>query len=337
MIYFWMILWVGLGFSAPMPEEEAEALLRNAKTWYYVARLTENSLKAHKRSERLYKKTLDILKDTQSTQGQELRQQAQLGLDQTTPRIDNAHDTFRNVLWPIWWVTESDPTAEWYDDLFMKAVELCWDNIEYQIVRLKEPERIPVVARSFRNLQLPEKSLIDEMSIQDRTQLMRDEFLIYADTNNSLYGLSDDHGRRAIGENWNTLISQQDIPVDIIRQLGVELKNQYVMLVDINIADEIPRDTDHTPIVRLDTQAYLINTKTGLIAHHIYVQGIGKDLRSQNASALWWVIGVFFFTFVATIISLKRDDEDHDIHIFGVFGVALVSYLLGGALGEFAG
>lgn len=336
MIYFWMILWIGLGFSAP-PEEEAETLLRNAKTWYYVARLTENSLKAHKRSEALYKKTLVILKDTQSPKGKELQEQAQLGLDQTTPRIDNAHDTFRNVLWPIWWVTESDPTAEWYDDLFMKAVELCWDNIEYQIVRLKEPARIPVIARSFRNPNLPEKSLIDEMTITDRTQLMRDELLIYADTNNSLYGLSDDHGRSAIGENWNDLIGRQDIPTDIIQQLGVELKHQYVMIVDITIADEIPRDTDNTPIVRLDTQAYLVNTNTGTIAHHIYVQGIGKDLRSQNASALWWFIGVFVLTFLTTLVSLKQDDEEHNIHFAGVFGVAFVSYLLGGLLGEFAG
>ena len=53
------------------------------------------------------------------------------------------------------------------------------------------------------------------------------------------------------------------------------------------------------------------------------MQGIGKDLRSQNASALWWFIGVFVLTFIVTIVSLKQDEEDHNIHVLGVFGVAL--------------
>ena len=43
-------------------------------------------------------------------------------------RLDNAHDTVRSVMWPIWWIIEADPTVEWYDDVFMKATELLWEK-----------------------------------------------------------------------------------------------------------------------------------------------------------------------------------------------------------------
>ena len=59
------------------PEKQAEILLRQAETWYYLARLTENDLSAHQLSQKAYDDVRRILKDQTSPKAILLREQAE--------------------------------------------------------------------------------------------------------------------------------------------------------------------------------------------------------------------------------------------------------------------
>ena len=340
MIALWMIIWCTLGLAAPQEtHKKAQDKLRNAQTWYYLARLTENNFFAHQQSEKHYQDIITLLTDDSSAQAQALLKQAEQGLAQTSPRLDNAHDTFRNVLWPIWWITESDPTAEWYSDLYMKAASISWSGVESQIQRFKDPSRIPVVTRAFRNTDLPETSEVDDMTPAERTALLRDEMLSSSDMNPSLYGVYDDLGSRLLEEKWNTLILEPTPNVDILTELANKLNTTSIMILDVNIMDEIPSSNTYNPIVRLDTHAYIFHVPSKSFMHHVFVPGIGQSIRSNNLSAVWWVGGLFFFALLTTFIRFHiiHSKEEKSAHIGSILGFAFLSFVLGSALGEFAG
>jgi|GEM_PF-4555593 len=336
----WTFLWMMLSsaYAEENAEQQAQAHLRNAQTWYYLARLTENDKSAHQLSAEAYQAALNILKDQKTAQAKAMNAQAKLGLEQTIPRIDNAHDTFRNVMWPIWWITEADPTAEWYDDLYMKATEICWTNIEAQMLQFKNPSRIPVITRGFRNSALQAPSAIDEMTIPDRLQLLRDELLSYADMTQNLYGVSDDMGSRILGNSWTSLIQEKKINPQHIIALGDQLDTKFVMLIDVKIEDEIPKKKDHTDVVRLQTQAYILNTQTGTVVNHILVQGLGQNVRSENWSAIRWILGSFIIAMILVIIRAHRLQEESDgKQKVGFLLVGLGAFIAGSILAEFAG
>ncbi|MEC7986627.1 MAG: hypothetical protein VX278_15780 [Myxococcota bacterium] len=322
------------------PEGVAKEQLRNAETWYYLARLTENDKSAHELSKEAYEEAIEKLKGINTSEANHLRQQAQRGLNQTVSRIDNAHDTVRNVLWPIWWITEEDPTVEWYDDLYMKATEISWNLVSHQMDQLKNPTRIPVITRASRNAQLPAKSLIDdpEMTIEDRTGLLRDELLSYADMTNNLYGVSDDMGSRIFENLWPKIISQQDLTTEDLQTIGQNLSTNKVMILDIEIIDEIPMREGHASVVRLNTQAHVWNTDNGTLLHHIYVQGIGQDVRSQNFMAVLWVLTLFAIAMGTTILRARLlNTSESELNWSGIAGIAFVAFIGGSFLGEFAG
>ena len=334
--FFWMILCSA--YAEESTENQAATFLRNAKTWYYLARLTENDMSAHELSAEAYQSALEVLKENNGLQATALKKQAQLGLDQTIPRIDNAHDTFRNVMWPIWWITEADPTAEWYDDLYMKATELCWTNIESQMVQFKNPSRIPVITRGFRNGALPTESIIDEMTEADRVAILRDELLSYADMTQYLYGVSDDIGSEVLGTSWNNLIQQKNFDPQMMMDVGKKLDTKFLMLIDIHIEDEIPKQRDHTDVVRLQTHAYIINTQNGSIRNHIYVQGVGQNLRSENWTAVQWIFGAFILAMILVIFRAHRLQKENSWQQkSGFLLIGLVAFIAGSILAEFAG
>jgi len=77
---------------------------------------------AYEHSTDCYTKVLSELEGQQGSTVEALQKKARYGLNQNTARLDNAHDIYRNIFWPVWWITEADQTAEWYDDVYMLAI-----------------------------------------------------------------------------------------------------------------------------------------------------------------------------------------------------------------------
>ena len=105
-------------------ELSPEDQFRQAVTWYKVARATENSMEAHERAAELYQQVID------STDDPELKASAERGKIQVEFRIDNAHDTYRTLFDPVWWISGQDTTIEWYDDVYMLALGNAWNAVD---------------------------------------------------------------------------------------------------------------------------------------------------------------------------------------------------------------
>ena len=111
-----------------------EDQLRQAVTWYRLARATNNGMDFHKRAESLYQQVVERATDSQ------VKETANRGLDQVAFRIDNAHDTYRTLFEPVWWMAGEDSTIEWYDDVYMLALGNSWGAVEAHLQKELNPE-----------------------------------------------------------------------------------------------------------------------------------------------------------------------------------------------------
>ncbi|MEC7983703.1 MAG: hypothetical protein VX278_00985 [Myxococcota bacterium] len=340
LFFLWTITGTALANEPNQAEQEAQGHLRNALTWYYLARYTENDSKAHSKAKDAYQKALDSLKNQPSSNAILLRNQAKIGLKQSDARIGNAQASFRNVMWPIWWITEADPTVEWFDDLYMKAAEIAFDRTNAQMAQLGAPTRVPVIVRASRNPNLPAKSLVDSSSLDERIAGLRDEFLRVADNEDYLYGIPDDIGIGLLGETWIKILEGLDLGPAEFSQLRTKLSNNRVFILDIEIVDEIAMSDDYPSIVRIQTRGRVFDTETGDPIEEITAQGIGQDIRSQNSYAVVW-IAILFLTALATTLLrshlLKKEEQENHPSWSSILGLATLAFIAGSLLGEFAG
>ena len=75
----------------------------------------------------------------EQTEDPKLKLAAERGLDQVVFRIDNAHDIYRTLFDPAWWMTGEDNTIEWYDDVYMRAIGNAWGAVDAHLAREIEP------------------------------------------------------------------------------------------------------------------------------------------------------------------------------------------------------
>ena len=192
-VCLWLVMFYVPRVWAEEPTSKAspEDQFRQAVTWYKVARATENSMEAHERAARLYQSVID------NTDDSNLKLAAERGLDQAIVRIDNAHDTYRTLFDPVWWITGEDATIEWYDDPYMLAIGNAWNAVDAYLARELDPENHVAVVYATRNGDL-QKSLLDEgadnfeENRDYRLKLIRDEIIGMAEATPSLTGMPDD-------------------------------------------------------------------------------------------------------------------------------------------------
>ncbi len=319
MLNLLFFLWTAAGVSwasdPAQAEKEAQGHLRNALTWYYLARATENDATAHARSKESYKRARVSLEGQSTARAKLLRSQAELGLKQSEARIGNAQSSFRNVMWPIWWITETDPTVEWFDDLYMKAAGIAFDRINTQMSQLGAPTRVPVIVRASRNPDLPTKSLVDTSSTDERSAALRDEFLRIADNEDYLYSIPDDVGIGILTDTWPQILNGRELGPADFAALRTKLSNTRVLLLEVEIVDEIVMSSDYPSIVRVQARGRVFDTESGEQLDEISTQGIGQDIRSQNSYAVFW-IAILFLTAVATTFLrsylFKRGEEEKE-------------------------
>ena len=320
-------------------------LLQEAETYYQLARETENGYFTVQNSAIRYvqaRKCIETLpeqiqKKQDVTLLYERVKEAEM---QSIYRLDNAHDTIRSVMWPIWWIIEADPTVEWYDDVFMKATELLWNKIAVRIEKYPMPSIMPVVIRMYRNPNLGPKSALEEDDVSYRIDLMRDELIGHSEGLSNTFSLPDDRGNQIFGTDWKNVITYDQTRV---QQLTAEenqlfrdkLGSKFVMVVEVEILDEIKKIQEPS-IVRLKGNFSIIDTINNKVVYEGNVQSVAQDVRKNNSYAVFWVLGLFGFAMCTAVLKGMKHKSTNDMSNIKIFLFAVFGFCAGSMLGELA-
>lgn len=289
-VFFWLSLFVASAqtttISVATDEVRTDMYLRNAWTWYRLARSTENGMREHERSLELYEQALKSTNDPQK------KIIAQKGIDQVQARLDNAHDIYRNLYEPVWWLYEEDPTVEWYDDLYMLALGNAWSEVDNYLEKEIEPQNHAVLVFAKRNPMLPEDTL-DGTPTEFRLQLMRDEIIGFSEFSPSLRGLADDVAYQKMVldyEQTGVFTSEQMV------QMGNLLHVNDILVVSITIEDEIPETSEYADLVRVSlnndfwkiTQHANGGTSAKIVAN-LTSEGVGRNAYYSPWIGFLWM------------------------------------------------
>lgn len=306
-------------------EAQTEAYLRNASTWYRLARATENGMREHEHSLELYEKALHSTNDPQK------QTIAQKGIDQVQARLDNAHDVYRNLYEPVWWLFEEDPTVEWYDDVYMLALGNAWKAMENHLQREIDPQNQAVLVFAKRNAMLPEETL-DGTPTDFRLQLMRDEIIGFAEFSPSLRGLADDVAYKKLVMDYaqtGALTSEQ------IVEMGNLLHVQDILVVNITIEDEIPETSEYANLVRVSlnndfwkiTQNEHGDTAAKIVAN-LASEGVGRDAYYSPWYGFLWMLVCFVLPITIAKKAIMPNLSKKTA------GIALIAFVMGNVFAE---
>ncbi len=306
-----------------------EDQLRQAVTWYRLARATNNGMDFHKRAETLYQQVADRTTDSV------VKETANRGLDQVAFRIDNAHDTYRTLFEPVWWMAGEDSTIEWYDDVYMLALGNSWGAVEAHLQKELNPENHAAMIFVTRNGDLPQRLLdtgADNFAeeLPNRLKLMRDEVVDFTEATPSMTGVPDDLLPFEI--DW---LSPPTLSNVQISELGRHFNKQGIVVIHANIDDEIEATNDHLSVVRISlaTQFW----KVGELQPYATIKsvGMGQDAKAHQNVATSWLIGMLLLTFLFSIFSVYRHGEQ-DKKLPSVLFAAALFFCLGGVWSHLA-
>ena len=312
---------------------EAQKHLRQAQTWYRLARATENDMDAHQNAEKEYQKALELLKNDETEQAEKLRKQAEQGIAQSISRIDNAHDTFRNVFWPSWWITESDNTVEWYDDVYMLAVGNAWTSIEKQLESDVQLEKVPVLIRASRNPALP--SLPDEEHVAF-IDLLQDEMVGIMSTRSDVNPLPADLGQKALGTLWPRFLKHEKITPKVANEILSTLGSERFMTVDLTLIDEIEEQGSTSMVARVLIDVH-IWTKDNPVPQRIISQGVGQNAKAHTMWAILWIGGLFLCGVACVLSRQKKSARKNSLSTRNIVLIGAIAFIGGSFLGEIAG
>ena len=324
--FCWIFIGCFLSMQVHAEEKSPETQFRHAVTWYRVARATENGYRAHERAEYLYQQVINS--EVAST---ELKRKARMGLEQTTFRLDNAHDTYRRIFEPVWWMTKSDPTVEWYGDPYMLALGNAYAALEAHWEREIDPENHAVVALVSRNQQITTRVLDTdgETKPQDeveyRLSLMRDELIGLADSTPAIVGVPDDLFPTSIDWTSNPTITPEQI-----RQIAEGVGTQGVVVVRAIIDDEIEASEQNLGIVRvsLTTDFWTIGEDAPYAT--LKSIGIGQDGAPRKSVGSLWVLVLFLGTLLGSQLYARRAKDAQPVAWWRAILVGAGCFLIGG-------
>ena len=304
-------LWIVLIFFAPsawaedIQKDTPETQFRQAVTWYKVARATENSFEAHSRAFELYEQVIERTDDPA------LKQAAERGKIQAEFRLDNAHDTYRTLFDPVWWISAQDTTIEWYDDVYMLALGNAWNAVNAHLEKELDPENHVAVVYVTRNRELP-NFLLDtgtedfEFNREYRLKLMRDEIIGFAEATPSITGIPDDV--MPLVQPW---LDKPTLTGSDVETIASALNTQGIVLIHANIDDEIPATTKHLSVTRvsLSTQFWKVGDEQPYAT--IKSVGVGQDASDHHWMATLWLAGVLLLAYVLVIYNSTNQYKWH--------------------------
>lgn len=323
----WIVLttiFVPFASADELNELTPEDQFRQAETWYRVARATENGMEFHERAAKLYESVISRTNDPV------LKAKAEKGADQVFYRNDNAHDTYRTLFDPVWWMSKQDSTIEWYDDVYMLALGNAWAGLEANLSRELDAENHAVLAFVTRNEQLP-SSLLDtgsedfEANRTARLKLMRDEVVGLADANSSLVGVPDDLLPWDI--NW---LSKPNLSKLDIQKFCKQLNTQGVVLVHVNIDDEIPPSDEYLGVVRTSLAAYFWRHTDAEPYAIVKSMGVGQDAKAHHPMAVYWLLSMLSVAVGLSVWTARKRLQAEVLSYGQVVFTATILFALGG-------
>lgn len=301
------------------PELTAQDKLRQAVTWYKVARATENGMEAHLRAHNLYKEAI------QSTGDKEILSRAQRGLIQAEFRLDNAHDTYRTLFDPVWWISGQDRTIEWYDDVYMRALTNAWSAVNAHFEREIDPENHVALVYVTRNSDLPDRLVYStssdlQLDVAHRLKLMRDKIIGFAETTPSITGVPDDV--MPMNKQWIDTPSVASTDVEAIAE---QLNTQGIVLIHAHIDDEIPESAEHMAVARISLTTQFWKAGESQPYATIKSVGVGQDAKSHHWMGGLWLVGMFGLVFGIVVYASEKQYKWHHTLL-----IAGASFFVGG-------
>ena len=327
--------------------KEIRSLLNRAHTWYWWARGSENTKELHDLALRDYKRAMAKAEQLPENIRKKWVDLCQSGIDQSAARIDNAHDTFRTVFEPVWWLLGEDRTIEAIDDEYMRALGNVWENMAIGTLDSNQVGNHLVVARA-RYGEFVEKDPKNDAGAALILELLRDEALTHADGLPKMVSITDDMGRAVLEDEWDALIASDGFPVGVLAKLGEGLESPNLMILDIIVTDEIDGADGYLPGVRINLMATLWDAEGGEHQFVLNDCAVSGTVVDRYIYQICWFAGLFFLAILLALASggvrahrqrqgktLKEIWLGNQRLMDAVLG--LIAFIVGGALGYVAG
>ena len=305
-------------------EQEVIDHLIRAETWYWMSRVTFNSLEYHRYAEKEYLKAKEKAALLSSPLKENYTNTAEAGFEQTYWRKINAWNSFRNIFPAAWWYSGADSTLDYQDeDHLMLALSGAWAGLEAGLSKQLTP-KIFVVPRCNDSEKFEQSTDCGEI---------KDEFLNMMDVNARFLGIRDDAVATSIGPEWEEFLKGQKPRPEHIKALGDFHQVENIVVVDIYAVDEF-----EDPIVagRIDIQFNQWDVNTMRLMSAGNESGVVVSLRDRRWMAPSWLIFLLLLSFLFTYIQLKINKDDNKL--FTQYLIPnLIFFLTGYLLSYFSG
>jgi hypothetical protein len=278
-------------------EQEVLDHLIRAETWYWMARVTFNSLEYHENAEKEYLTAKVKAALLPQSLKEKYTNTAEAGYEQTYWRKINAWNSFRNIFPAAWWYSQADLTLDYQDeDHLMLALSGCWAGLEAGLSKQLTP-KIFVVPRCNDSEKFEQSTDCGEI---------KDEFLNIMDVNTRFLGIRDDAVATAIGPGWEEFVKGGKPKLEHIKALGEFHQVENIVVVDIYVVDEF-----EDPIVagRIDIQFNQWDTNTMRLMSAGNESGVVVSLRDRRWMVPSWLIFLLIIAFIFSYIQLKINED----------------------------
>lgn len=297
---FGLLLFVGIGSWRPAlaggAVDEAQRLVERAESWYWFARATGDDLDAHRASKAHLEQALSHVRGKDDPQSVRLRAEIQAGLKRSDGRIDNAQDTFRNVVRGAWWIAHGDETVEIIDDPVIPALrEALFEQLESS-KRYNRAPRPYVLVRVHRTAP---SSVDRPFDRKLQLEAMRDKTLTLADQA-GIQGMPIDlvhpellHTSALSG--WGEPVGPH------VSEVQEATGGGHLMVIDVDVADLFDRLDGWTSVevTRVDVEMTLWDLQSGALVFKSSKHGFAQDMHGRWYLDLIWAA---FMGLVATVM-----------------------------------
>lgn len=314
--------------SSNIEQEVIDHLIR-AETWYWMSRVTFNSLEYHQYAEKEYLNAKEKAALLTSPLKENYSNTAEAGFEQTYWRKINAWNSFRNIFPAAWWYSRADSTLDYQDeDHLMLALAGAWGGLEPGLLRQVTP-KIFVVPRCNDSEKFEQSTDCGEI---------KDEFLNMMDVNTRFIGIRDDAVATSIGVNWEEFVKGGKPKAEDIKALGNFHQANSIVVVDINVIDEF---SDPILAGRIDIQFNQWDTNTMQLLSAGNDSGVVVSLRDRRWMVPSWLSFLLFISFIFSYIQLKinkdKNNNEQNIPFNKYLFPNIIFFLAGYLLSYFAG
>ncbi len=257
----------------------AERSLSEAQTRYQLALSTDVAAEELREAARLYQQVLDTVGTNDTPEAARLRRAAQVGLDQTEPRLANADEMFRNV-WPGAWLLAGDHGAfERFDDATELAVERAWLQVQ-DTLDFNDRPIMGVYPRCAGS--------------EEQCGILRDMVVLATEDNPKVRGISDDRMQLLLGADLELGAVGSTPSAAVTARLRDRLPDGELLLADIQVH---PNILIPDRVSRAGIRVFRWAPATGTFGAVAYEEDVGidvvnRDMPSRGLTLLGLFIGL---------------------------------------------